>query len=123
MYIQFTKDINKIKNTVAFGLGWREIIIAVTTILSALAEYLLFKNILPSDLAFYPLIPTVLLGMFFIAYKKNGMKFEKVIFYKLKRVLFSKIKRYETEDKEVDNGTEKEKNKINKSEKTKKQSA
>ncbi len=120
MYIQFTKDINKIKNTVAFGLGWREIIIAVTTILSALAEYFFFKNILPSDLAFYPLIPTVLLGMFFIAYKKNGMRFEKVIFYKLKRILFSKIKRYETEDKEVDNGTEKEKNKINKPEKTKK---
>ena len=124
MYIQFTKDINKIKSTVALGLGLREIIIAVITIAIALLEYFFFKRVLPSDLAFYPLIPTVLLGMFFMAYKKNGMRFEKVMFYKFKRIFFARIKRYETEDKEVNNGNHKAKStEINKPKKNKKQSA
>lgn len=109
MYIQFTKDINKIKSTVAFGLGMREIIIAVITIAISFSEYFFLRNFLPSDLVFYALIPTVLLGMFFIVYKKNGMRFEKVMFYKLKRILFSKVKRYETEIKEGNNGNKKAK--------------
>lgn len=103
MYIQFTKDINKIKSTVIFNLGVREIIIALIIIGISLIEYLFTRKFLPSDFAFYPLVPTILLGMFFMVYKKNEMRFGKVMFYKIKRVLFSRVKRYETETKEADN--------------------
>lgn len=123
MYIQFTKDINKIKNTVAFGMGVREIIIALATIVIALSEFFVFKKFIPTDLAYYPCIPTVLIGMFFMVYKKNGMRFEKAMFYKIKRILFSsKIKRYETENmyKEVYDVRESKKAESNKPKKAKK---
>lgn len=98
MYIQFTKDINKIKDRIIFGLGLREIIIGAMTIGSALGVFFLLKGKLPNDVVYYLLIPIILLGMFFMIYKHNGMTFEKFIYYKLRRILFSqKILHYETE--------------------------
>lgn len=99
MYIQFTKDINKIKNRIIFGLGLREIIIFLIILGSGFAEYHILKNYLQSDLTYYLLVPLVGIGMFFMAYKHNGMPFEKFLFYKLKRIIFSaKVKRYVTEN-------------------------
>lgn len=130
MYIQFTKDINKIRNRIIFGMGLREIIIAIIIIGLGLAGYFGLRNILPTDIVYYLLIPLVLVGMFFMVFKHNGMPFEKFLFYKLKRIIFSsKIKRYVTENtieqKEVSlkNGTAQKKRKnpkANKSEKNKK---
>lgn len=130
MYIQFTKDINKIRNRIIFGMGLREIIIAIIIIGLGLAGYFGLRNILPTDIVYYLLIPLVLVGMFFMVFKHNGMPFEKFLFYKLKRIIFSsKIKRYVTENtieqKEVSlkNGTAQKKRKTpkaNKSEKNKK---
>ena len=98
MYIQFTKDINKIKDRIIFGLGLREIVIGAMTIVAALGTFFLLKGKLPNDVVYYLLIPIILLGMFFMIYKHNGMTFEKFIYYKLRRILFSqKILHYETE--------------------------
>lgn len=98
MYIQFTKDLNKIKNSVFLGMGVREIIIAVITLALALLEFFKFRKYLLGDLVYYFMLPTVMLGTFFMFYKKNGIIFEKVILYKLKRLLFSaNVRRYETE--------------------------
>ena len=98
MYIQFTKDINKIKDRIIFGLGLREIIIGAVTIGTALGMFFLLKGKIPSDVIYYLLIPVVLLGMFFMVFKHNGMPFEKYLYYKLRRVLFSrKILHYRSE--------------------------
>ena len=98
MYIQFTKDINKIKDRIIFGLGLREIIIGALTIGTALGTFFLLKGKIPSDVIYYLLIPVVLLGMFFMVFKHNGMPFERFIYYKLRRLLFSQqILHYETE--------------------------
>ena len=98
MYIQFTKDINKIKNRIIFGLGLREIIIGGLTIGAALAEYFWLRNIVPTDVVYYLLVPMVLLGMFFVIFKHNGMPFEKFLFYKIRRIIFTQnILHYKTE--------------------------
>ena len=98
MYIQFTKDINKIKDRIIFGLGLREIIIGIITIGAAFGEYFLLKRILPTDIVYYLLVPLILLGMFFMVFKHNNMPFEKFIYYKLRRILFSQnILRYKME--------------------------
>ena len=98
MYIQFTKDINKIKNRIIFGLGLREIIIGSITIGTALGTFFLLRGVLPNDVVYYMLVPVVLLGMFFMIFKHNGMPFEKFLYYKLRRILFSQnILHYKTE--------------------------
>ena len=98
MYIQFTKDINKIKNRIIFGLGLREIVIGTGTIGAAFGEYFLLRNIIATDIVYYMLVPVVLLGMFFMIFKHNGMPFEKFLYYKLRRILFSQnILHYKTE--------------------------
>ena len=98
MYIQFTKDINKIKNRIIFGLGLREIVIGTGTIGAAFSEYFLLRNTIPTDVVYYLLVPVVLLGMFFMIFKHNGMPFEKFLYYKLRRILFSQnILHYKTE--------------------------
>ena len=98
MYIQFTKDINKIKNRIIFGLGLREIVIGTGTIGAAFGEYFLLRNIVPTDIVYYMLVPVVLLGMFFMIFKYNGMPFEKFFFYKLRRIIFTQnILHFKTE--------------------------
>ncbi len=98
MYIQFTKDINKIKNRIIFGLGLREIIIGALTIGTALGTFFLLRNTVPTDVVYYMLVPIILMGMFFMVFKHNGMPFEKFIYYKLRRILFSQnILHYKTE--------------------------
>lgn len=127
MYIQFTKDLNKIKNSVFLGMGVREIIIAVITIGLALLEFFKFRKYLPDDLVYYFMLPTVALGTFFMFYKKNGIRFEKVIFYKIKRLLFSaNVRRYETEKIKENSGNGNKtikKNQAYQHKKVKKQSA
>ena len=98
MYIQFTKDLNKIKTSIFMGMGVREFIIAGITVGLALLEFFKFGKYLPNDLVYYSMLPTIALGSVFMFYKKNGIKFEKIIFYKVKRLLFSaNVRRYETE--------------------------
>ncbi len=99
MYIQFTKDINKIRNRIIFGLGFREIVIFLLILGIGLAVFFGLKNVLPNDIVYYMLVPIVLIGMFFMVFKHNGMPFEKFLFYKIKRLIFSaKVKRYVTEN-------------------------
>ena len=98
MYIQFTKDINKINNRIIFGLGLREIMIGTGTIGAAFGEYFLLRNTIPTDVVYYMLVLIILLGMFFMAFKHNGMPFEKFLFYKLRRIIFTQnILHFKTE--------------------------
>ena len=60
MYIQFTKDINKIKSSIVLGLELREIIIALATMAVAFGEYFLLKKIIPTDIVYYLLVPMIL---------------------------------------------------------------
>ena len=99
MYIQFTKDINKIRNILFLGRTFREICIFTVSGFIAFLSYHITKRILPGTLSLYVIVPTMLVASFFAFYHKNNLKFEKVIFYRIKRVLFgSKIRKYHTEN-------------------------
>ena len=99
MYIQFTKDINKIRNILFLGRTFREICIFTVSGFIAFLSYHITKRILPGTLSLYVIVPTMLVASFFAFYHKNNLKFEKVIFYRIKRVLFgSKIRKYQTEN-------------------------
>lgn len=99
MYIQFTKDINKIRNTVVFGLTIRELIILGASGGLCFILYQILSNFLPIVLSIYAVIPIIVISAFVVFFNPNGMNFEKFIFYKLKRIFFSKnIRTYQTEN-------------------------
>lgn len=99
MYIQFTKDINKIRNIVFLGRTFREICIFSVSGGTAFLSYHIIKRILPGTLSLYVIVPIMLAASFFAFYHKNNLKFEKLIFYRIKRVLFgSKLRKYQTEN-------------------------
>lgn len=99
MYIQFTKDINKIRSIVFLGRTFREICIFTAAGVTAFLSYHITKRILPGTLSLYVIVPIMLIASFFAFYHKNNFKLEKIIFYRVKRLLFcSKIRRYQTEN-------------------------
>ena len=99
MYIQFTKDINKIRNTVFFGLTIREIIVFIISGLTAFLSFHFTKRFIPTGMALYIIVPKMAIAYFFVFYNKNTLKFERLIFNKLKRIFCSsKIRTFQTEN-------------------------
>lgn len=99
MYIRFTKDINKIRNTIFWGLTIREIIVFLLSGLIAFSSFHLAKRFIPTGLALYVIVPVMAIACFFVFYNKNTLKFERLIFNKLKRIFCSsKIRTFQTEN-------------------------
>ena len=99
MYIQFTKDINKIRNILFLGRTFREICIFTVSGFIAFLSYHITKRILPGTLSLYVIVPTMLVASFFAFYHKNNLKFEKVIFTESKE--FYSVQKYENTKRKI----------------------
>ena len=98
MYIQFSKDINKIRNTFFWVFTVRESIIGGTFVITGFILYQIFKSHITFQSAGYLLFIYMLIPGFILLYNKNGLKCEKVLFYKIKRLINGKIRPYKTEN-------------------------
>lgn len=98
MYIQFSKDINKIRNTFFWFFTARELIIGGMFAITGLILYQIFKSYITFQSAAYLLFIYMLIPGFILFYNKNGMKCEKVLFYKIKRLISGKVRPYKTEN-------------------------
>ncbi len=103
MYIQFNKDISKIKNVVVLGMNWREIIIAGIGLTTALIMFFSMRKVLGADIASYAIVPVVGVVAVLLFYRKQGMNmtFEQLMFYKIKRIWLAgkhRIRHYESEN-------------------------
>ena len=70
MYIQFTKDINKIRNILFLGRTFREICIFTVSGFIAFLSYHITKRILPGTLSLYVIVPTMLVAKIISNLKK-----------------------------------------------------
>ena len=98
MYIQFSKDINKIRNTFFWFVTVRELIVGGTFTITGFILYQIFKSHVTYQSAAYLLFIYMLIPGFILFYNKNGMKCEKVLFYKIKRLIGGKVRPYKTEN-------------------------
>ena len=98
MYIQFSKDINKIRNTFFWFVTVRELIIGGAFTITGFILYQIFKSHVTYQSAAYLLFIYMLIPGFILFYNKNGMKCEKVLFYKIKRLIGGKVRPYKTEN-------------------------
>ena len=114
MYIQFSKDINKIRNTFFWFVTVRELIVGGAFTITGFILYQIFKSHVTYQSAAYLLFIYMLIPGFILFYNKNGMKCEKVLFYKIKRLIGGKVRPYKTENLAVSYKNSKTKNTVGK---------
>lgn len=114
MYIQFSKDINKIRNTVVSRFTWRDIIILSTFGVFSFILYHIMKNYISYKISTYILSAFLIFPAFLLFYSKNGMKPEKLLFYKIKRLINGKVRPYKTENLYAQIEAEVKKQEVNK---------
>lgn len=98
MYIQVSKDINKIRNTVVSRFTWRDIVILSTFGVFSFILYHIMKDYISYKISTYILSAFLIFPAFLLFYNKNGMQPEKLLFYKIKRFINGKIRPYKTEN-------------------------
>ena len=90
MYIQFSKDINKIKSTIFWIFTLRDILLLGIFGVIGFILYFIIKDRISFEISSYVLCAFMIIPSILLFYNKNGMKAEKVLYYKFKRIFFGK---------------------------------
>ncbi len=98
MFIQFSKDINKIKSTIIWIFTLRDIVLLLGFGIIGVFLYFTVKDNLSFEASSYVLCAFMVIPSILIFYNKNGMKAEKVLYHKFKRIFFTKIRPYKSEN-------------------------
>lgn len=98
-YVSVPKDLNRVKNKVAFNLTKRQIICLIVAAATGLPFYFLTRDYIGTSGAATGMVLLMLPAFFFAMYEKDGMKLEQILMNFINvRFLRPAIRRYETEN-------------------------
>ena len=92
-YVKIPYNIERVKNKIIFGLTLRQIICFALAAIACIPFYLYARKLIGNELSMFFIITFSFIFFFFAFYEKNGLPFEKYLFYKLNFKLIKKIRK------------------------------
>jgi hypothetical protein len=98
-FVSVPKDLNKVKNKVAFNLTIRQLISFSIAAVIGFPVYWFSRGIVGNDIAVFLMIACVLPFFFIAIFEKDGIVFEKYVGYIIKqKFIYPKVRLYKSQN-------------------------